>query len=426
MATLDSSGLKIQTQEEILAEFFSKIQAVFGNTVNTDIESVFGQIANIFAELRAVDQQALLAVYNGFNPNSATGVSLDSLAALTGSIRLGASQSVVDGFITFTGPAAVPNGSLFRNDDQLTEWQTINGPYTDTGGPFPELVPAQLQAVNSGPLPALANTNWSPITVIANVSDFTNPADDATLGRLIETDPEFRARRLTEIYSRAKGPLAAISAVVSKVNTTNGRVELVRTYHNPMTNPVDANGIPFKAFNVVVETSPNPPPSGLQQDIFDAILSAMGAGGYAYGTDYTGTATDEEGQVQNIGFDLFSTVDVYMAITIETANMSGGDGPVIPVDPAVMGSLIRDAVVADATARVAVGRDFRALDYFGVITNLQNQGQLSGIDAVTIQVSDVSKLGPYSTNFVPIGIRQKYDLDTAGVRIVIDGNVIYA
>lgn len=423
---LNDQGLQIQTQEQILAEFNSKVQALFGNTVNTDIESVFGQIANIFAELRAVDQQALLKAWNSFSPNGATGVSLDLRAALTGSIRKGASQSTVKGWLTFTGPAVVPNGSLFRNDDQSTQWQTINGPYTDLGGPYPDLVEAQLQAVEPGPLPALANTNWSPITVIANVSGFTNPGDDATPGRLIETDPAFRARRNIELYSQGKGPRAAISAIVSRVNTANGRVDLVRTYHNPMTNPVDADGIPFKAFNVVVETTPSPPPSALQQDIFDAILSATGAGGYAYGTDYSGFAIDEEGQNQAMAFDLVSVLDVYLAITIETANLSGGDGPVVPLDPVTMASLCRTAVVEQAEALSAVGRDFRALDYVNAIANLQAQGELSGIDGLTIQVSSVSKLGPYDANFVPIDIRQKFDLDTVGVRVVIDGNVVLA
>jgi len=422
--SLTNAGLSIQTQNEILAEFFAKVQALFGNTVNTDISSVFGQIANIFAELRAVDQQVLLKVYQSFNPQTATGVSLDSLGTLTGSVRYGASPSVVNGFITFSGAGVVPDGTIFSNDDQDTQWETINGPYTDTGGPYPELVAAQLSAVENGPLEAQANTNWSPVTVIANVTDFTNPTDDATLGRLIETDPEFRSRRLLELFSQGKGPLATISAIVSQVNTANGRVDLVRTYHNPYLQPVDSDGIPFKAFNVVVETTPSPPPSGLQQDIFDAILTAMGAGGYAYGTDYSGISLDEEGQNQSIAFDIVSVFDTYLNIEILTALATGGDGPVTPIDPVVMADLIQEACLTVGVANATVGRDFRALDYTGAISALQTSGQLSGVDGVSVEVSSVSKLGPYVPYFVPVGIRQKYDLDSASIRVSIDGVVI--
>ena len=218
--------------------------------------------------------------------------------------------------------------------------------------------------------------------------------------------------------------MAALSAIVSQVDAGNGQVTLVRTYHNPTVMPADADGIPFKAFNVVVETNPSPPPTALQQDIFDAILTAMGAGGFAYGTDYSGTSLDSEGQNQNIAFDIVSVFDVYLAITIETANTTGGDGPVTPVDPAVMASLIQQACLETALINATVGRDFRALDYSGAITDLQLSGQLSGVDGITVQVSSVSKLGPYDPFFVPVDIRSKIDLDSASISVTIDGVVV--
>jgi len=422
---LDSSGLQIQTQREIFDELMGKLQAQFGTTLNTTLESVSGQFGWIMSELRALDQQVLLDLYRSFDPNGAYGTALDARAALTGSVRYGESYSTVDGLIEFGGVGTVNDGDLIRNDDQDTQWEAINGPYTDGGGPYPEYVAATFQAVDPGAILAPAGTTWSVVTVSANFDGFTNPVEDATPGRLTETDAEFRRRRTIELFSRGKGPLAAINAIVSRVNTDNGRVDSVHTYHNPNVNPVNTDGIPFKAFNCVIETTPSPPTAGLQQDIFDAILTATGAGGEPYGTDYTGTATDVEGQVQAIAFDLVQELDVYMHIEIETANSTGGDGPVVPAVALDMATLIRDEVVDAANdSFTVIGRDMKEIDYIGVIQNLIVAGQLSGIDVITINLSTVSKAGPYTANFIPIGIRQKIDLDTGEVRISIDGVVI--
>jgi len=424
---LSSDGLQTQTQQEVFDELGQKLVSVFGNSLNTTLQSVNGQYMWITSELRAVDQQVLLDVYRSFDPNSATGVSLDQRAALTGSIRKGAANSTVDGLIEFGGAGTVNNGDLIRNDDQNTLWEAINGPYTDTGGPYPEYVAATFQAVDTGPKLADAGTNWSVVTVSANFDGFANPVEDATLGRDQETDPEFRARRLIELHSPGLGPLSTINAIVSKVDTDNGRVDTVRTYHNPNINPVCPMGIPFKAFNVICETTPNPPGAGLQQDIFDAILTSMGGGGEAYGTSYTGTAVDVEGQTHPIAFDIVTLVDLYLQITISTADSTGGDGPVIPEDQTQMAEIIRDACVTAATnSFTVIGRDAKEIDYIGTIQNLILSGQLSGIDIIQVDLSDVSKTGPFTPDFLPITIREKIDLDSGEIRVIIDGNVVIA
>jgi len=310
---LSPSGLSTQTQQEIVDELVAKLRATFGTNLNTSTSSIMGQLVNIVAELRSVDQQTLLAVYRSFDPNSAQGVALDRLATLTGSVRKGAQPSVVQGVLTFSAPASVVDGDLIENLDNSTQWEAVGGPYTAVG-PFPETIPATFQSVDDGPILANANTNWGAVTVIAGLDGFANPVDDAALGRLQESDPDFRQRRQIELFSQNIGGLAAIRAVVSKVEG----VETVRVYHNPTIQPVDSQGIPFKAFNVVVETQPQPPPAALQQSIAEAIFSATGAGGEPFGTDYNLLVPDEEGNPQPVGFDLIDQVTVTIEITINT------------------------------------------------------------------------------------------------------------
>lgn len=423
---ITSAGLQIQTREEILQQILARLQAVFGNSLNTSISSVSGQFANIMAELRAVDQQALQDVWRSLDPNGAQGTALDRVSSITGTIRHGESHSTVQGLISFSGAGTVNDGTLIQEDGLQTQWESINGPYSDTGGPYPELVAATFQAVDAGSINAIFNSTWSVVSIVPGFGGFTNPVNDAVPGSLVESDPNLRVRRTLEVYGAGQGPLGTIAAIVSKVNTANGRVDTVRVYHNPAINPVDGDGIPFKAFNVVLECTPSPPPVGLQQDIFNAILTATGAGGQAYGTDYTGTALDIEGQPQAIGFDLVGITDVYMAIAIITAVGSGGDGPVVPSSALDMATLIRTSVVTAADTQFSIiGRDYKVLDYLGIVQNLIVAGQLKGIDGVTLQISDVANVGPYTANFIPTSIRERINLDNSGVRITIDGAVIF-
>jgi hypothetical protein len=86
-----------------------------------------------------------------------------------------------------------------------------------------------------------------------------------------------------------------------------------------------------------------------------------------------------------------------------------------------MAEIIRDAILERAQELKLIGRDVKEIDYVGVVTNLQNTGEISGIEEVNIDLSLVSKLGPYTPNFLPIGIREKADLDSVDIRVVIDG-----
>lgn len=423
---LTAAGLETQTQSEIFDELAARLQAQFGTNTNVSISSIFGQWTNIIAEVQALDQAELLAVYRRFDPNSAAGVALNALAALTGSVRRGATSSVVEGIVEFDQAGSYPNGAIVRNEDDGSTWQLINGPLAFGA---PGTLAATFQAIDTGPQIANAGTPWSPVTIVPGFVSFTNTSDDATIGRDEESDEDFRRRRQTELYSQNIGPLLSIQGVVSKVDTTNGQVTNVRVYHNPATSPADADGIPFKAFNVLVETDPPlplPQVAGpiepLAQDIADAIFAATGAGGESYGTDYgvvsTISVTDAEGNSQGpIRFDVVEIVDVDIDITI-TLFSNNDDGPIVPDDPQQMADLIRSETATSLTGSfVNIGRDARALDTQGVIQSLILDGQLSGIETATATVDTGG--GPGLT--APISIRQKPDYDSGNITITIDG-----
>lgn len=401
---LTPNGLSTQTQEEITEGLVSRLRARFGNNLDVSSESIMGQLVNEVSEMVALNQQVALSVHRSFDPNAALGTALDARAALTGSIRNGETRSTVSGILTFSGAGAAPNLSIVHNDDTDTDWELIDGPI----GPGPGAFSATLAAVDPGPLLAAAGTPWSLVTAVPGLDGFTNPSDDANPGRVQELDPPFRVRRHVELFSQNVGGLAAIAAVVSRVDG----VVTVRVYHNPRTAPADSDGIPWKAFNVVVETNPTVPTVAMRQAIADAIFSTLGAGGWAYGTDYTENVTDSEDTVHLVGFDVISLADVFINITLST----------VGTEERVSENLAE--VVAAQVLEVAnlsfsgIGADTLEYKIQGIISDLAKNGKITGVVTSTVELSAVALVGPF-IDPVPISIRQRADFDSINVQVAV-------
>lgn len=400
-----SAGLLTQTQEEIIDELAGRLRSRFGKNLNTSVSSIMGQIVNILAELRAYDQQVLLAVYRSFDPNGAIGQALDRLANLTGTIRKGPRSSVVSGVFTFTAAGTVSDGDLFRNTDTSTIWRAIGGPFSTLGA---GTVDGVLESVDFGEVRAVAGTTWANVSVVPNLTGFTNPTDDANLGRLEESDPDLRVRRQIEIFARGLGPRAALRSVVSMIE----EVDTVRVDHNPNIDPVDSEGIPFKSFRVSVETTPSPPPVALQQEIAEAIFSALGAGGRAYGTDYTRQVTDIEGEIENVSFDLIDQVPIFVDVTITTT----GTEQVISSN---MASVVKAQILETALSLFRdIGRDQLAGEYAAIVWGLKQAGEIAGVVSVSVQLSRVSLLGPY-VDPLSIGKQERPNFDSPNIQVTI-------
>ena len=401
---LDEDGLTTETQAEIREDLVARLEAQFGVNVKTKAASQLGQIINILTELDALTQQRGLAVYRSFDPNGATYRALDARLALTGSVRKGAKRSSVEGKLTFSDPHDdAPNGMLIKNTADASLWELTSGTIPGNGA---EVVDATFTAVDTGPKEVNAGTTWEVVTVVAGLISFTNPTDDADIGRLREACGTARKRRLTELYAQGQGPLATIQGAVSKVEG----VVSVRVYHNPSTDPVDSDGIPWKAFNVVVETTPSTPTTATRDAIFEAIWGAMGAGGEAYGTDYTGTVVDSEGVDQPVAFDVVDSVDIVLEIDLVT---STAEATVTPNITDVVAAKVLEVALAD---HKVPGRDVLALDYQGVVYDMLEAGEVSGVDGVTVRMA-IDPASPAAVTKLAISIREKADFDSSHITV---------
>lgn len=398
---LTDEGLQTETFVECKAAFDARLRAFCGEDIDTDAidEAVFAQISFCVTEFLVAYQQVVLQVYRSFMRSGASGVSLNRVGDLTGSRRRGEENSTRMMRIKVTEGSTLPNGYIMR-DKGGSEWEVFGGPYELLDGfptEFQEGI--ALVALEPGPITSLGSyVCVSTPEIPGFVSASSNTP--VILGRLQESDVAFRTRQVQELYSQGNGPLATIEAIVSRARSIDGGyVQSVRAYHNPATSPVDANGIPFKAFNVVAATSPSPPSLALQDAICEAIYACLGAGGYAYATGdgFVRSVVDAEGFGNPVGFDIVVDViiDINYTITTSTSEVTS-----------VPDQTIKDTIKAAALALIErekhskPGRDVLAWQYAAVVGPLA----IPGIDNVECTVAEHGDLG---TSKLSMGIYQR-------------------
>lgn len=127
---LNNNGFTIKRETDIITELETAFKAAFGE-INTNADSVFGQIIGVFSKPLAELWELSEAVYLSQYPASAEGLSLDGVAQLTGILRLGPTKTVVTGVLLGDQGTVVPAGSLASIQDtenifQSTENKTID------------------------------------------------------------------------------------------------------------------------------------------------------------------------------------------------------------------------------------------------------------------------------------------------------------
>jgi len=325
-ATIDAAGITIQPYDEILAEIVEALATALTLTeaqayrVATDVRSSLGQIARIEAEREGVMQQTLLDVYNTLS-FSAEGAALDRTVRLLGVTRSPAISSRVEGLATGTNGTEIANGVRIRWNRTGSVWVVVDGPYTIGAGGTSIFVEGEVASDAVVVLsPAASSDDWTVLDTVIGWSDVAAPdAFDATaqpvIGAARESDAALRGRAGIEAFRRAQGPLLAIDANVAAVPG----VTYVRTYEN-RTLAIDANGLPGKSINTVVDGGDN-------TEIAEAIFAARPAGAEVHGTDVTVVLTDAYGFAQTMRFDRVAAVPIWIRATLTTSTSEEATTP---------------------------------------------------------------------------------------------------
>lgn len=385
MITFGPNGLAINTYDEILAEIQTDYRTAFGVSIATKVDSMAGQLQRLQALRESQIQEVALELWQSLDPRLAEGVPLDVRNSLLGVTRLPAAYAEVLGTFTGDPTTEIPDGFRVQVGDYV--FQTANGPYTiGAGGTVSdvEVVAEELGEVDVSVLGA-----WSLVDALSGVDAFDDDSQPV-LGRLEETDAGYRERAEVERYRRASGPLDAIESAVSQVDG----VTYVRAYHNITTDPVDSDGIPYHAINVVVV-------GGLDAEVAAAIWESGPAGHLFYGTDVTETVTSGVHEIE-VSFDRVTEIELWVDIVAATSTSE-------ETPPADLEALVRATLLDWTNENWNIGTDVLPHRLVGSLASI------AGVDGFTITTSLTGGGGSYNGNKRAISLREQAVLTDARI-----------
>ena len=240
-----------------------------------------------------------------------------------------------------------------------------------------------IQAEEFGAIVVPANTVTVNLGITTGITSLNNPSA-LIIGRLNETDEEYRLRFAISSSLRGKATLPAIRSAVSSVDGVSNTVVLENT-----SAVVDGNGVDPHSFEVVVQ-------GGEDAEVATAIWNTKPSGIGSFGTT-SENITDSIGEQRTIKFTRPTVINIAVQVTYtlysEESFPDNGE------------ELISDSVLAEVNALV-VGVDVIPQRLFGPIYS-----GVSGIQDLTVEIQTLTTPGdtPGGGSWVeiPIAISQK-------------------
>lgn len=350
MSEVNAQGFSITPLQDRLAALVAKMQGIFGSDINVDPNTYDGQTLGIFAEALADLDQLAQAVYNSFNPNTASGAALRTLVALNYLIPLEGAPSTV--MLTFTGSnqTFIPSGFLVQSTDGSNNiWETTE----DATIPPTGSINVQSQCTAIGPATAVIGAITRILSPLFGVASVTNN-QEAVPGQFEETDEQLRVRRANSVANNAQGPTDAIRGSLRQL----AGVTAAKVYENNTDN-VDANGQAARSIYAIVL-------GGANQDIWNTIWFKRAATVKILGS-ITGNVIDTAGWPHVMAFDRPTQTPIYVVLNLKQRAGFPVTGP----------DLISAAIVAFAQSQFSIGDSVIQSElYAPIMTAIQNTGSI--------------------------------------------------
>lgn len=354
--SLTLTGLTVATRAELVAQFTTSFQTIYGDDINLDPDTPDGQLMNIFIQSVLDLEDLLVQIYNGFDPDNAIGIVLDQRVSINGIQRLAGTYTLTN--ITVVASAACTLYGLDRTDQSiytvadnagnqwnLTTTQVISG----AGTSVYEFQSAVIGAVLTSP-----NTITTPVTIILGVQSVNNPTTYTTLGVNEESDYSLKVRRQKSVALSSQGYLSGLLAALENVTG----VTFAKVWEN-VTGSTDGDGIPSHSIWVIVAGT------AADADIAQAIYVKRNAGcGMKGSTTYDVVQAD--GSSFEVKWDEVTTLPLFIKFTATSL-----DG-VHPPDIAAIRSGLTSSYIPGVAAQVNInelGRLVQAIDANTLVTS---------------------------------------------------------
>lgn len=383
MSGLTPNGFDRKRISQIKTELEEAFKLIFGDNIDLDPQSGFGQAIGIASEAASDQWESQENVYNSQYPSTAQGDQLSNVVLLNGIERQRAANSTVTATFTGTIGTTIDAGTQVATSDTNSSFETISIATIGSGG----TVNINMQSVETGPIEAIAGTLTVIKTPIFGLNSVTN-ALDADLGRDEETDAELRIRREESTSASGQnltdslfGQLLDIDDVFDAVVVSNG---------SDTTSP---EGIPPHQFLSVIS-------GGDVSEIAQTIWNNTPQGIASYG-DLTETITDDQGFLQDIKYSRPDLVPIYFDVDIST-------GVGFPVDGV---NEIKQSIANYGTNNFKISDDVILSQFYTPINNTP------GIESIIIRIGKTP--APVGTSNITILFDELSTYDIANIEVNI-------
>ena len=158
------TGFVEKSLQDVLEEIEQLQRGAFGPAINTQADSVLGQLNGIVGDKIAELWEVAAAIYRARQPDSASDEALDNVAAITGAIRLPETQSVVTLELNLDDLTTVDAGKIAGIGANGEAFETINAVTNSTGENA--TLEVEARSVNFGPIagnPSVIDTIRTPV-----------------------------------------------------------------------------------------------------------------------------------------------------------------------------------------------------------------------------------------------------------------------
>jgi uncharacterized phage protein gp47/JayE len=336
--TVTANGFLATDYVDRRAAIATRFQELAGANVATDEGTVEGDLISLIALTAQRTEEQLVLTYAAPFLRFAAGALLDLVAEPIVGQRRRATSSVAEA-VPLTGVAAtvIPAGSAILPAGSTVQWVLLVEVILDGAGEGE----GDFEAEEAGALAAVAATTWTIATPVAGWTTVGPSATDAEVGRLEESDEEYR-RRAFEAQRTG-----TIARDVWRVED----VELVNVLENETDTPDVVWGMTHWIELLVV--------GGDDDEIAAAIHGARGPGIGMQGNTTVAIAVDNYvgGSVQ-VKFSRPVEVDVYVAIVITKGegypSSTGAEAVAARV------TALKNAVISWASTNLVPGADVYA------------------------------------------------------------------
>ncbi len=249
---ITNAGVTIADFTQIRAALVNRYKSVFGSDIDLSTGSADGIFVNDLALIINNILQAIKTMDASLNVNTAAGVYLDRLCALSNVTRQQPTHSVAWLEVTNTSANKTPSIATLTFIDQAgTEWQAD----VPVGLTFEANETKMIKAICSEEGAIEANAGWINQTIDVSYLSVNQP-EAAIVGSDLETDAELRARRAqsngaqgtTVLESLAGALLESVAIKDCHIVNNNTAVESVQT---------DGTTIPSHSIYVILRKREN-------------------------------------------------------------------------------------------------------------------------------------------------------------------------